>query len=61
MMKEVKPGTSTSEPVHPIDRQFTALGLQSMVPISKKDAEFTTLQDYLLSSKGQTHDLDFKV
>ena len=61
IMKDVKSGTSNEELVNALDRQFAALGLEHMTPLEKMSTEFTNLEAYLLSSRGQTHMLDFKV
>ena len=60
IMSDVKTDTGINQPVNPLDAQFAALGLESMIPLPKDCTEFTNLQSYLLSSKGQTHGLDFQ-
>ncbi|KAF3041104.1 hypothetical protein E8E12_006286 [Didymella heteroderae] len=44
-----------------LDRQFQKLGMDEMEPLSAKSSEFTELSDYLLKTKGATHNVKYAV
>lgn len=44
-----------------LDRQFQTLGMDEMEPLSAKSAEFGELSDYLLKTKGATHNVKYAV
>jgi poly [ADP-ribose] polymerase len=52
---------SESEKVHPLDRQFSTLGLQEMSVLDANAQEFQELAAYLLSTKGATHNINFEI
>ncbi|CAF9916233.1 MAG: hypothetical protein ALECFALPRED_010570 [Alectoria fallacina] len=54
-------GTKGQDTVNTLDRHYSGLGLQEMIPLNITSDEFTLLQDYLIKSHGHTHHLSFKV
>ncbi|KAF1923195.1 poly polymerase 2 ADP-ribosyltransferase 2 [Didymella exigua CBS 183.55] len=44
-----------------LDRQFQTLGMDEMEPLSVKGSEFAELSDYLLKTKGATHNVNYAV
>ncbi|MCJ1320459.1 hypothetical protein MMC15_005798 [Xylographa vitiligo] len=59
IMKGAKDDSESS--VHPLDNQYTALGLNEMTPLQSKSTEYKELQDYLLTTHGFTHGVAFEV
>lgn len=57
----MKPKDRDAEQINLLDRQFQGLGMQEMTPLGPKSSEFTELKNYLLSTRGATHNLDCKV
>ncbi|KAJ4418422.1 hypothetical protein N0V85_001441 [Neurospora sp. IMI 360204] len=47
--------------VHPLDRQYQGLKMQEMTPLARGSIEFTHLQDYLVDTRGHTHEVDYEV
>jgi poly [ADP-ribose] polymerase 2/3/4 len=47
--------------VHPLDQQFSGLGMAEMAPLDPQSEEFQELENYLCKSKGDTHYLSYKV
>jgi poly [ADP-ribose] polymerase 2/3/4 len=47
--------------VHPLDQQFTGLGMAEVAPLDPKSEEFKELANYLCKSKGDSHSLTYKV
>ncbi|CAI7658001.1 unnamed protein product [Penicillium crustosum] len=46
---------------HPLDRQFQSLGMEEMTELDHKSNEFIELENYLQNSRGETHDMSYKV
>lgn len=44
-----------------LDRQFRTLGMDEMEPLDTKSSEFVELSDYLLKTKGATHNVKYNV
>ena len=44
-----------------LDRQYETLGMSEMEPVDGKSVEWKELVDYLVKTKGDTHDLDYNV
>jgi poly [ADP-ribose] polymerase len=57
----LKNGLKDDGGIHALDRQFQGLGMNEMAPLDHKSPEFTEIGDYLNNSKGQTHNVDYKV
>ncbi|KAF4990369.1 hypothetical protein FGRMN_8504 [Fusarium graminum] len=47
--------------IHPLDRQFQGLGLEEMTPLEHSSNEFSCLKDYLVESRGATHNMNYEV
>ena len=47
--------------IHHLDRQFQGLGMQEMTPLDPSSIEFTELENYLLRTRGTTHNLNCSV
>ncbi|GIZ37216.1 hypothetical protein CKM354_000067000 [Cercospora kikuchii] len=50
-----------SSSIHALDLRFRNLNLREMSPVDNKSAEFTNLSDYLLNTRGHTHDHTYTV
>ncbi|KAM0328806.1 hypothetical protein ACHAQA_005220 [Verticillium albo-atrum] len=46
--------------VHPLDKQFQALGLDEMTTLAPKSTEFKELSNYLTETRGDTHYIKYK-
>lgn len=60
IMKETTK-SSNGNNVHPIDQQFTSLGMTEVAPLNPKSKEFKELANYLCKSKGDSHPVTYKV
>ncbi|PGH29060.1 poly [ADP-ribose] polymerase [[Emmonsia] crescens] len=58
IMKDAK---ASETGLHPLDVQFSGLGLQEMTPVSSATTEYKELEDYLVKSHGQTHHISYKL
>ncbi|OCK89438.1 PARP-domain-containing protein [Cenococcum geophilum 1.58] len=47
--------------IHHLDRQFQGLGMQEMAPLDPSGTEFAELENYLLSTRGATHNLNCSI
>ncbi|KAK4444630.1 poly-ribose polymerase [Podospora aff. communis PSN243] len=47
--------------IHPLDKQFQGLNLDEMTPLDRASAEFSHLKDYLMETRGVTHNANYKV
>lgn len=54
-------GNSEGATVHPLDRQFAALDLQDMVALDHGSPEHLQIEQYLMISRGSTHDVAFQI
>ncbi|KAH7321965.1 poly-ribose polymerase-like protein [Rhexocercosporidium sp. MPI-PUGE-AT-0058] len=57
MKKEPK----DAEKINALDRQFRGLGLNEMTPLKRESTEFTELKNYLVETKGATHNANYHV
>ncbi|MCJ1308028.1 hypothetical protein MMC25_001678 [Agyrium rufum] len=53
IMKESK--SDVKDLIHPLDKQYTGLGMVEMTALDKTSTEFKELKDYLIKSHGSTH------
>ncbi|KGO78340.1 hypothetical protein PITC_059530 [Penicillium italicum] len=58
---EIMVSSKEDDETHPLDRQFQSLGMQEMTELDHKSSEFIELENYLQNSRGQTHDMNYKV
>jgi poly [ADP-ribose] polymerase len=49
------------EKINALDRQFKGLNLDEMTPLKKESAEFLELKNYLLDTRGVTHNANYKI
>ncbi|KAI0484688.1 PARP-domain-containing protein [Xylariaceae sp. FL0804] len=49
------------EAVNLLDRQFKGLGLDEMTPLVNTSQEFSQLQEYLMGSCGDTHNVNYRI
>lgn len=49
------------EEVHPLDFRFRSLGMQEMTPLNHFTQEFSEINQYLLKTRGQTHQISYSV
>ncbi|KAK3686150.1 poly-ribose polymerase-like protein [Podospora appendiculata] len=47
--------------IHPLDKQFQGLGLEEMTPLDPATQEFEHLQDYLMNTRGSTHNANYRI
>ncbi|KAK3074021.1 hypothetical protein LTR53_003917, partial [Teratosphaeriaceae sp. CCFEE 6253] len=47
--------------MHPLDFRFSSLGMNEMTALQKQSAEFKEISQYLLNTKGDTHQLEYVV
>ncbi|KAJ2986872.1 hypothetical protein NUW58_g4176 [Xylaria curta] len=47
--------------INELDRQFQGLGLNEMTPLSNTSEEFLQLKNYLMDTRGSTHDANYQV
>ncbi|KAJ5338000.1 hypothetical protein N7452_004728 [Penicillium brevicompactum] len=47
--------------IHELDRQFQGLGMKEMVELDHSSTEFEELESYLQTSRGSTHNMNYKV
>ncbi|KAI1269123.1 PARP-domain-containing protein [Xylariaceae sp. FL1019] len=57
LMKSEKQKAELNE----IDRQFQGLGLNEMTPLDQKSDEFSQLKDYLMDTRGATHNANYQI
>ncbi|KAG4428497.1 hypothetical protein IFR05_016017, partial [Cadophora sp. M221] len=57
MKKEPK----DAEKINALDRQFRGLGLNEMTPLKRESTEFTELKNYLVETRGATHNANYHV
>ncbi|KAI0478016.1 poly polymerase catalytic domain-containing protein [Xylaria cf. heliscus] len=49
------------EEINQLDRQFRGLGLNEMTPLSNASQEFIQLKEYLMQTRGSTHNANYQV
>lgn len=47
--------------LHPLDSRFQGLGMQEMTPLLKSSNEFSGINDYLVNTRGDTHQIKYTV
>lgn len=47
--------------IHHLDKQFQGLGLEEMTPLDPATGEFKQLVDYLMNTRGSTHQANYQV
>jgi poly [ADP-ribose] polymerase len=57
IMKAERP----KDTVHQFDRQYAALGMEEMSALDHSTAEFKNIAQYLVESKGDTHQANYRV
>lgn len=57
----MKVDRKTKDTIHALDSQFQGLKLQEMTTLSHKSTEFDLLSRYLNTSRGSTHNINYKV
>lgn len=57
MKKEPK----DAEKINALDRQFRGLGLEEMTPLKRDSTEFIELKNYLVETRGATHNANYHV
>jgi poly [ADP-ribose] polymerase 2/3/4 len=50
-----------AEKMNQLDRQFRGLGMEEMTPLDHSGTEFQELKDYLMESRGATHNFNYQV
>ncbi|KAI8958151.1 PARP-domain-containing protein [Daldinia sp. FL1419] len=49
------------EEINKLDQQFQGLGMNEMTPLEQESSEFTQLVDYLMDTRGATHNANYQV
>ena len=49
------------EQIHALDRQFRGLNLDEMTPLKRESMEFNELKNYLVNTRGVTHNANYQV
>lgn len=57
----MKPKDRDAEQINLLDRQFQGLGIEEMTPLAPKSSEFVELKNYLMGTRGATHNLNCMV
>ncbi|KAI0136364.1 poly polymerase [Xylariales sp. AK1849] len=57
----LKGGLKDEEKINALDRQFQGLGLEEMTPLKSSSAEFLELKNYLVDTRGSTHNANYQV
>lgn len=47
--------------LHPLDRQYRGLGMEEMTVLDPSGAEFKSLEEYLVNTRGHTHTVNYSV
>lgn len=58
IMKMDKAG---DDDIHPLDKQFQGLKMDEMEPLDQSSTEFSHLKEYLMETRGHTHNANYKV
>ncbi|CAJ2513489.1 Uu.00g016080.m01.CDS01 [Anthostomella pinea] len=53
--------TEQKDVVNMLDRQFKGLGMNEMTPLSNNSQEFLQLREYLMETRGATHNANYQV
>ncbi|KAI5919482.1 poly polymerase catalytic domain-containing protein [Camillea tinctor] len=57
----MKAKSEKKELLNQLDRQFQGLGLNEMTPLDKTTQEFTQIRDYLMNTRGATHNAKYQI
>ncbi|KAI1830556.1 hypothetical protein DTO027I6_8828 [Penicillium roqueforti] len=58
---EIMVSSKQGDDTHALDRQFQSLGMKEMTELDHKSTEFVELENYLKNSRGDTHNMSYKV
>ncbi|KAK0614569.1 poly polymerase catalytic domain-containing protein [Immersiella caudata] len=47
--------------IHPLDKQYQGLKMEEMTPLDHASTEFAHLQEYLMETRGATHNANYRV
>ncbi len=50
-----------AENIHPLDKQYRALGMEEMTPLNPRSSEYSELASYLSGTRGATHTAAYSV
>ena len=50
-----------AEKINLLDRQFQGLGMEEMTTLKRDSAEFRELANYLMATRGQTHNVNYQI
>ncbi|KAI1845674.1 hypothetical protein JX265_005364 [Neoarthrinium moseri] len=50
-----------TERLNVLDRQFQGLGMEEMTPLKANSTEFTQLKNYLMDTRGSTHNANYQI
>lgn len=50
-----------SDQMHALDSRFKGLGMQEMTPLAQDGAEFSEISQYLINTRGHTHQVNYAV
>lgn len=59
--KIMKTDKSTEDDIHPLDKQYQGLGMEEMTVLDPTGSEFEQLSEYLMATRGATHNANYKV
>lgn len=57
----MKADLKDKDKINQLDRQFQGLGMEEMTPLDKQSTEFNLLKDYLVDTRGHTHNANYDV
>ncbi|KAF8857253.1 PARP-domain-containing protein [Acephala macrosclerotiorum] len=57
----MKEDTKAIERVNILDQQFKGLNLEEMTPLSSNSTEFVELSNYLVGTRGETHNANYQI
>lgn len=57
----MKANLSSRPTTHPLDTQYQGLGMEEMSPLDPSSKEFLLLQEYLVETRGHTHNANYRV
>ena len=57
----MKTDKKDTERINMLDQQFQGLGMDEMTPLKKESDEFRELKQYLMDTRGATHNADYQV
>ncbi|ERT01326.1 poly [ADP-ribose] polymerase [Sporothrix schenckii 1099-18] len=61
LMKVDKARSSEDRSTHPTDKLYNNLGLEEVTPLDRNSSEFVELANYLNSTTGQTHNIQYEI